>query len=150
MKIKKYTNILLWVNKKIKNDILPTKCHLDRKLYELRPPMSAAKVDWTKVNWNYHGCPSSVYQTLVVKVGPTLIRTWKKEDFGGNKLKFHSTKILLIKRLLILTISLVTVSALSNYVSPTVFVHHNNKCFSLQLLERVKNMKMSVNKFFLF
>ena len=24
---KKYTNILLWVNKKIKNDILPTKCH---------------------------------------------------------------------------------------------------------------------------
>ena len=25
MKIK---NILLWVNKKIKNDILPTKCHL--------------------------------------------------------------------------------------------------------------------------
>ena len=28
MKIKKYTNILVWVNKKIKNDILPTKCHL--------------------------------------------------------------------------------------------------------------------------
>ena len=25
---KKYTNILVWVNKKIKNDILPTKCHL--------------------------------------------------------------------------------------------------------------------------
>ena len=25
---KKYTNILLWVNKKIKNNILPTKCHL--------------------------------------------------------------------------------------------------------------------------
>ena len=28
---KKYTNILLWVNKKIKNDILPTKCHLTVK-----------------------------------------------------------------------------------------------------------------------
>ena len=28
---KKYTNILVWVNKKIKNDILPTKCHLTIK-----------------------------------------------------------------------------------------------------------------------